>query len=41
MSLLFQNYKRANIEFIKAENNELIDQKGRLLYRFFIWYWRN
>lgn len=29
MSYLFKNYLRANIEFIKANGNELIDQTGR------------
>lgn len=26
MSYLFQNYKRASVEFVKAEGNELIDK---------------
>ncbi|MFC3931992.1 acetylornithine transaminase [Streptococcus dentapri] len=29
MSKLFQNYKRANLEFIKAEGNYLFDSQGR------------
>lgn len=28
MSYLFQNYKRASVEFVKAEGNELIDKNG-------------
>ncbi|MGX0399613.1 acetylornithine/succinyldiaminopimelate/putrescine aminotransferase [Staphylococcus pasteuri] len=28
MSYLFQNYKRSNIEFVKAQGNELIDENG-------------
>ena len=28
MSYLFQNYKRANVEFVKAELNELLDTNG-------------
>lgn len=28
MSYLFQNYKRSNIEFVKAQGNELIDKNG-------------
>ena len=29
MSKLFQNYKRADIEFIKAEGNYLLDAQGK------------
>lgn len=34
MSYLFQNYKRADVEFVKAENNQLIDQNGRAYIDF-------
>ena len=40
MSYLFKNYLRANIEFIKANGNELIDQTGRS-YIDFHQNWRN
>ncbi|EQC69858.1 Acetylornithine aminotransferase [Streptococcus sp. HSISB1] len=29
MTKLFQNYKRAAIEFVKAEGNYLFDQDGK------------
>ncbi|WP_042770625.1 aminotransferase class III-fold pyridoxal phosphate-dependent enzyme, partial [Streptococcus sobrinus] len=29
MTKLFSNYKRADIEFVKAQGNELIDSQGK------------